>query len=136
MRLYPPTWLTARTPMEDDELGGYRIPAGALILLSPYVTHRHPGVWEAPERFDPDRFGPKPSAARPPFAYFPFGGGPRRCIGSAFATAEIQYIVATMAQRHRLDLLPGARVTPAAGLTLHPRSAVPMLLRPAAGASS
>ena len=136
LRLYPPTWLTARTPMEDDELGGYRISAGTLILLSPYVTHRHPGVWEAPERFDPDRFGPEPSAARPPFAHFPFGGGPRRCIGRALATTEIQYIVATMAQRHRLDLLPGARVTAAAGLTLHPRSAVPMLLRPAPGASS
>ena len=86
LRLYPPTWLTARTPMEDDELGGYRIPAGALILLSPYVTHRHPGVWEAPEHFDPDRFGPEPSADRPPFAHFPFGGGPRHCIGRALAT--------------------------------------------------
>jgi cytochrome P450 len=73
LRLYPPTWLTARTAAEDDELGGYRIPAGALILLSPYVTHRHPAVWEAPERFDPDRFAPKPSAARPAFAHFPFG---------------------------------------------------------------
>ena len=136
LRLYPPTWLTARTPLEDDELGGYRIPAGALVLLSPYVTHRHPAVWEAPERFDSDRFRPESSAGRPAFAYFPFGGGPRRCIGSAFATAEMQCIVASVAQRHRLDLLPGTRVTPAAGLTLHPRSAVPMLLRPAPGAAS
>src|SRR4029077_619188 len=68
LRLYPPTWLTARTLMEDDELGGYRISAGTAILLSPYRLHRHPGGWEAPERFDPDRFGPEPSAARPPFA--------------------------------------------------------------------
>ena len=135
LRLYPPTWLTARTAAEDDELGGYRIPAGALILLSPYVTHRHPAVWEAPERFDPDRFAPKPSAARPAFAHFPFGGGPRRCIGSAFAIAEIQCIVATVAQRHRLDLLPGVQIVPAAGLTLRPRSAVPMLPRAAPGAS-
>ena len=130
LRVFPPTWLTARTLMKDDELGGYRIPVGSLILLSPYVTHRHPAVWEAPERFDPDRFGPEASAARPAFAYFPFGGGPRRCIGSAFATAEMHCIVATIAQRYRLDLLPGARVTPAAGLTLHPRAAVPTLLRP------
>lgn len=135
LRLYPPTCLTARTAAEDDELGGYRIPAGALILLSPYVTHRHPAVWEAPERFDPDRFAPKPSSARPAFAHFPFGGGPRRCIGSAFAIAEIQCIVATVAQRHRLDLLPGVQIVPAAGLTLRPRSAVPMLPRAAPGAS-
>src|SRR5262249_3699566 len=80
LRLYPPPWLTARTPTEDDELGGYRIPAGSLVLLSPYVTHRHPAVWAAPERFDPNRFAPEASAARPAFAYFPFGGGPRRCI--------------------------------------------------------
>jgi cytochrome P450 len=136
LRVYPPTWLTARTPLEDDELGGYRIPAGALILLSPYVTHRDPAVWEAPDRFDPNRFGPASSSGRLAFAYFPFGGGPRRCIGSAFAIAEMQGIVATIAQRHRLDLLPGACVTPAAGLTLHPRSAVPMLLRPAPRAAS
>src|SRR5262249_60800370 len=80
LRLYPPTWLTARTPIEDDELGGYRIPAGSLVLLSPYVTHRHPAVWEAPERFDPDRFGPEASAARPALPSFPSSGGPPRAI--------------------------------------------------------
>ena len=130
LRLYPPTWLTARTASENDELGGYKIPAGALILLSPYVTHRHLACWEEPERFDPDRFMPTRAAARPAFAYFPFGGGPRRCIGSAFATIEIQFIVAQVAQRYRLGLVPGARVVPAAGLTLRPRAGVPMLLRP------
>src|SRR5204862_265629 len=90
LRLYPPTWLTARTASENDELGGYEIPAGALILLSPYVTHRHLACWEEPERFDPDRFMPTRAAARPAFAYFPFGGGPRRCIGGAVATTELQ----------------------------------------------
>ena len=130
LRLYPPTWLTARTASENDELGGYKIPAGALILLSPYVTHRHMACWEEPERFDPDRFMPTRAAARPAFAYFPFGGGPRRCIGSAFATIEIQLIVVQVAQRYRLGLFPGARVVPAAGLTLRPRAGVPMLLRP------
>ncbi len=130
LRLYPPTWLTARTASDNDELGGYKIPAGALILLSPYVTHRHPVCWEEPERFDPDRFMPGRAAARPAFAYFPFGGGPRRCIGSAFATIEIQLILVQVAQRYRLGLLPGAHVIPAGGLTLRPHAGLPMLLRP------
>jgi cytochrome P450 len=93
-------------------------------LLSPYLTHRHPAVWDDPERFDPDRFILARAAMRPAFAYFPFGGGPRRCIGSAFATTEIQIIVATVAQRYRLALLPGPRVIPTAGLTLRPSSAL------------
>jgi cytochrome P450 len=130
LRLYPPTWLTARTASENDELGGYTIPAGALILLSPYVTHRHPGCWDEPERFDPDRFIPARAATRPAFAYFPFGGGPRRCIGSGFATTEIQLIVVQVARRYRLGLVPGNPVVPAAGLTLRPRAGVPMLVRP------
>jgi cytochrome P450 len=129
LRLYPPTWLTARTPVVESVLGGYAIRTGALLLLSPYLTHRHPAVWEEPDRFDPDRFIPSRAAGRPAFAYFPFGGGPRRCIGSALATLEMQSIVAQVAQRYRLDLLPGVRVTPAAGLTLHPYPAVPMRLR-------
>ena len=130
LRLYPPTWLTARTASDNDELGGYKIPGGALILLSPYVTHRHPACWEEPERFDPDRFLPARAAGRPAFAYFPFGGGPRRCIGSAFATIEIQLILVQVAQRYRLGLLPGARVIPTGGLTLRPRAGLPMLLSP------
>ena len=128
LRLYPPTWLTARTPVEDVAVGGYPIPAGALLLLSPYVTHRHPAVWEEPERFDPDRFTPACVAARPAFAYFPFGGGPRRCVGSGVAATEMHSIVAQVAQRFRLDLLPGAHVTATAGLTLRPHPALPMRL--------
>jgi cytochrome P450 len=128
LRLYPPTWLTARTPVADDTVGGYSIRSGALVLLSPYLTHRHPAVWDDPERFDPDRFTPTRAVARPAFAYFPFGGGPRRCIGSSFATTEMQLIVATVAQRYRLTLLPGAGVTPVASLTLRPSPAVPAQL--------
>jgi len=128
LRLYPPTWLTARTPVEDDAIGGYTIPAGALLLLSPYVTHRDPDFWDEPERFDPDRFTSARVAARPAFAYFPFGGGPRRCVGSGVAAAEMHSIVAQVAQRFRLDLLPGAHVTATAGLTLRPHPAVPMRL--------
>ncbi len=128
LRLYPPTWLTARMTLEDDTLGGYTMAAGAIVLLSPYVTHRHPAAWEAPERFDPDRFAPARAAARPTMAYFPFGGGPRRCIGSAFATTEMQLIVAAVAQRYRLTLVRDARVSATAGLTLRPGPAVPSWL--------
>ena len=125
LRLYPPTWLTARAPLGDDTLDGYVFPAGGLILLSPYLTHRHPAIWEHPERFDPDRFGPARAAGRHAFAYFPFGGGPRRCIGSGFAIVEMQLIVATVAQRCRLVILPEARIVPIAGLTLRPGPALP-----------
>ena len=125
LRLYPPTWLTARTPVADDSIAGYRIAANAMVLLSPYVTHRHPAVWEAPEAFDPDRFTRARVAARPPFAYFPFGGGPRRCIGAAFATTEMQLIVATLAQGCRLTPVHGVSVRPIAGLTLHPGPVLP-----------
>jgi cytochrome P450 len=128
LRVYPPTWLTARMSVEDVALAGYTIPAGAIVLLSPYVTHRHPTVWEAPEVFDPDRFTPARAVARPALAYFPFGGGPRHCIGSAFATTEMQLIVAAVAQRYRLTRVPGVRVTPVAGLTLRPSPAVPSRL--------
>ena len=125
LRLYPPTWLTARSPGEDDSIDGYAIPAGALVLLSPYLTHRHPEVWDDPERFDPDRFMAARAATRPAFSYFPFGGGPRRCIGSAFATMEMQMIVATVAQHYRLSLLPATRALPAPGLTLRPGFPLP-----------
>ena len=108
LRLYPPTWITARMPIYDDEIGGYRIAADAIVLLSPFVTHRHPGFWEDPERFDPERFSTERSANRLPFAYFPFGGGPRSCIGSGFASVEMQLVVAMVAQRYHLTLVPAA----------------------------
>ena len=123
LRLYPPTWITARTPVDDDEIGRYRIAANAIVLLSPFVTHRHPGFWEDPERFDPGRFSHEP-AARPRFAYFPFGGGPRSCIGSGFASLEMQLVVAMMAQRYHLTLVPGRRVDLDPSLTLRPRPGV------------
>jgi cytochrome P450 len=114
--------------VEDDVVAGYPIPAGAIVLLSPYVTHRHPAIWNAPEVFDPERFTPARAGARPSMAYFPFGDGARRCIGSAFALTEMQLIIAAVAQRYRLTLLPGASVIPAAGLTLRPSPAVPCCL--------
>jgi cytochrome P450 len=130
MRLYPPAWATSRNAVEDDAIGGYRIPKGSLVLLSPWVTHRHPGVWDAPERFDPERFTPERVAARPRFAYFPFGGGPHLCIGNTFAMTEAALVLATVAQRYDLELVPGHRVEPEPMVTLRPRGGLPMWARP------
>ncbi len=124
MRLYPPAWGLLRQAREDDEIRGYRIPARVRIVISQYVVHRHPGFWEEPERFDPERFAPGRVASRPPFAYFPFGGGQRMCIGNNFAMMEAQLILATVAQRYRLDLVPGHPVEPEPLITLRPRHGV------------
>lgn len=137
MRLYPPAWVVARIPLKDDVIGGYRIPAGSGLFLSPYVTHRHPEFWENPEGFDPERFTPERSAGRPRFAYFPFGGGPRLCIGNNFAMLEAQLLLATITQRYRLDLVPGHPVATLPLVTLRPRYGMkmrPIPRRPREGA--
>jgi cytochrome P450 len=128
MRLYPPAWITNRQAIADDEVCGYHIPAGAVVLVSPYVMHRHPAYWEQPERFDPERFAPERSAGRPHYAYFPFGGGPRQCIGKGLALMEAQLILAAVAQRFRLRHVPGHNVEPHALVTLRPRGGLPMLV--------
>ena len=125
MRLYPPAWIIGRAALRDDEIGGYHIPAGSTVLMSQYVTHRHPDFWEQPEGFDPERF-----ASHPPRAYFPFGGGPRVCIGNNFALLEARLVLATVAQRYRLELLPGHPVEPESVVTLRPRYGVQVTLRP------
>ena len=127
MRLYPPAWVISRCAITDDILGGYRIPAGAIVLVSPYVTHRHPRFWGTPEAFDPDRFDTAPQTERPPFAYFPFGGGPRQCIGNSFAMMELVLVVATIAQRCELDLPPSDAVGTRPSITL--RAATPITMR-------
>jgi cytochrome P450 len=129
LRLYPPTWITARTTAGAVDLDGYRIPANATVLLSPFVTHRDPRFWQDPERFDPERFRPGHSM-RPRYAYFPFGGGPRTCIGSAFALIEMQVIAAMVAQRYEVALAPGWRVEPEPGTVLVPRGGVRIVLAP------
>jgi cytochrome P450 len=130
LRLYPPTWITARTPLQNDDIGGYAIPAGSVVLLSPYVMHRHPRFWEAPTVFDPERFTPVRAVGRPHYAYFPFGGGPRRCLGEHFAMREAQLIVAMVAQRYRLQLVSGHPVIPQPLLALRPRDGVRVMLHP------
>ncbi|HEX9680544.1 MAG TPA: cytochrome P450 [Anaerolineales bacterium] len=130
LRLYPPAWAMARTSIEADEVGGYAIPARAGITLSAYVTHRRPDFWPEPERFDPDRFTPEQAHARPAFAYFPFGGGPRQCIGNVFALTEAVLVLATLAQRFSLRLVPGHPVSPEPLMTLRPRHGMPMIVLP------
>jgi cytochrome P450 len=127
LRLYPPTWVTARTPLQDDHIRGHRIAANSIVLLSPFVTHRHPAFWPEPDRFDPDRFAP--DARRAPFAYFPFGGGPRSCIGAWLASVEMQLVVGMVAQRYELALVPGSSVAVEPGVTLRPQPGIPMVLR-------
>ncbi len=126
MRLYPPVWGIGRQSIAADEIGGYDIPAGAIVNLSPWVTHRHPEFWPNPERFDPERFRPGVERTRPRFAYFPFSGGPRLCIGETFALVEAQLIVAMMLQRHHLALADSTPVVPEPTLTLRPRGGLRM----------
>ena len=129
MRLYPPAWMIARAPYEDTTLGGYHIPAGSLVFLSPWIVHRHPGHWESPEGFDPDRFAPGADATRHRFAYFPFGGGPHQCIGNNFALMEATLVLATIARDFRLDLVPGFSVEPDPQVTLRPKDGVRVVAR-------
>ena len=128
MRLYPPFWAVLRQPRVADEVGGYRIPAGANVFISPYVTHRHPDFWENPEGFDPERFSAERSAGRHRYAYLPFGAGPRKCIGEMFATIEMRMTLAMIMQRFRVDLLPGQPIGLRAGLSLRPRYPILMAL--------
>ena len=129
MRLFPPVWAFERQALEDDVVGGCRVPRKALIAISPFFLHRHQAYWENAEAFDPDRFVPEEVDKRPKFAYAPFGGGPRMCIGMGFAMTEAQMILARVAQRFRLELLPGHRVEPEPVVTLRPRGGLPMRLR-------
>jgi cytochrome P450 len=130
MRLYPPAWIITRVAKEADEIDGYRVRPGTVITLSPYLTHRSPEVWPEPERFDPERFTPERSEGRPRFAYFPFAGGPRQCIGSEFALTEATLVLATVIRRYRLELVAGRKVVPQALITLRPRGGLPMVPRP------
>lgn len=130
LRLYPPVWMFAREALGPDELGGYPIPAGTPILLSPYTLQRDARFWDNPEGFDPSRFAPEAQKGRPRFAYLPFAGGPRQCIGNTFALQEMQIVLAMVTQRYRLDLVSGQRVEPEPQITLRPKQGVHMTLRP------
>ncbi|HYN88503.1 MAG TPA: cytochrome P450 [Ardenticatenaceae bacterium] len=127
MRLYPPTWLFVRVALQADTLpGGATIPAGAKVYLCPYVTQRNPRYFPQPERFDPQRFTAPARDSRPKYAYFPFGGGVRRCIGQPLAQLECILVLATIARRVALALLPGQTIVPVPGVTLRPKKGIRM----------
>ncbi len=128
LRLYPPIWLIARTPLKDDTIGGYHVPAGTFVFCPPYVIQRHPDFWENPEGFEPERFTPERSQGRHKYAYFPFGGGPRKCIGDYFGELEMHLVVAMIAQQYRPDLVPGIPVIAQPAISLRVKDGLPMTL--------
>ncbi|MFE4519016.1 cytochrome P450 [Kitasatospora sp. NPDC056783] len=130
MRLYPAVWLLPRKALTEDEIGGYRVPAGADVVLCPYTLHRHPDFWDDPERFDPDRFAKGRTAGRHRYAYVPFGAGPRVCVGSGLGTLEATVVLAVLLRRLRLSVPPGHRVRAEPMLTLRVRGGLPMTVEP------
>jgi cytochrome P450 len=130
MRLYPPAWIIEREALAEDRLGGYRVRRGSVVAMSPFTLHRNTRYWERPEEFDPDRFSPASAMARPKHAYLPFGGGPRLCIGNAFAMMEAQIILAMVASRWSLALAPGFAVELDPSVTLRPKRGLFMTRAP------
>jgi cytochrome P450 len=129
LRLYPPApAISGRVAREDDEICGYPVRKGMEVAIVPWVLHRHRGLWENPDRFDPGRLSGARSAGRPRFAYLPFGGGPRICIGAALAMAEGALLLATIAQRYRLRLVPDQNIVLQHRITLRPRGGIKMFL--------
>ena len=128
MRLYPPAWIIGRRAIEDYPIGGYVAPARAILVTSPWVMQRDARYFPDPQRFDPDRWTPEFKASLPRFAYFPFGGGPRQCIGESFAWMELVLLVATIAQRWTLRLVPGHPVEPLPLVTLRTKHGMKMTL--------
>jgi cytochrome P450 len=129
LRLYPPAWGTARIAMEDHEIGGYHIPKGAGVSLTQWTMHRDPRWFTDPEIFRPERWQDGLAKRLPRFAYFPFGGGPRQCIGSTFALMEATLVLATIAQKFRFRLVAGHPVVPLPSITLRPRHGIRAFLK-------
>jgi cytochrome P450 len=121
MRLYPPVWAIGRQAIEDCKIGGYIIPAGSSILMSQYLMHHDPRYFPEPERFDPERWSPQERAKRPRFSYFPFGGGVRSCIGETFAWMEGIVVIATIARRWKMRVMPEYPIVLQPLVTLRPK---------------
>jgi cytochrome P450 len=126
LRLYPPVWIISRKAIEEDSIGGYRIPAGAIVTLSSYALHRHPVFWEHPEEFIPGRFSNVKGKLKSD-AYFPFGGGPRSCIGSHFAMTEALQAISMIYARFHLRIAGEIEVKPEPLVTLRPRDGLRMV---------
>ena len=130
LRLYPSIAALSRTPNEPDRIGSFDVRAGSLIVIAPYVLHRHEALWDRPEVFDPSRFLPEARTRIPRFAYLPFGVGPRTCIGSSFALQEATIVLAFLTHGFEIDLVPDAEVWPLQRITLRPAHGLPMRIRP------
>lgn len=128
MRLYPPAYAIARQAVRPSEVSGHPVAPGVIVILPAWVVHRDRRWFEDPEAFRPERWADDLSRRLPRFAYFPFGGGPRQCIGNAFATMEAVLLLATIAQRFRLTMEPGQRVIPTPYVTLRPEPGLRMRL--------
>ena len=124
MRLYPPAWIMSRLALADDPIGPYTIPAGDTALVSPYLLHRNPAHWPDPDRFDPDRFAPGREKQRPAYAYLPFGGGPRLCIGNQFALMEMQILLAMLVRQFDLRAATNRPVRTHPLITLRPKTPI------------
>lgn len=124
IRYYPPAWTVSRTAIEDDVIDGYEVPAGTNMMVSPYVIHRNPRYWPDPERLDPLRFTPEQQESRPKFAYIPFAGGPRNCIGSNFAMMELQIATTMLLQAFRTKLAPQPPIQREAVLSIRPKGGI------------
>ncbi len=128
MRLYPPLWTFSRDAVEDDRIGKTPVRKGTTVILCAYAVHRRPELWPNPEGFDPDRFDPEKGPGHSRFAYFPFGGGPRTCLGARFAMLEAMIVIAKVMQRFHLDIVPGQNISPEPMITLRPRGKLLMRL--------
>jgi len=122
LRLYPPSVVLPRQANAADTISGYAVPQDAIVVISQYITHRHPDFWATPEQCQPERFTPAQEAGRHRFAYIPFGEGPRMCIGKSFALMEMHLVLATIAQAYTLEVVPEHPVVPELAVTLRPRN--------------
>jgi cytochrome P450 len=126
MRLYPPVWGLTRKSVAADVIDGYRVPAGADVMISPYTLHRHPGFWTEPNEFRPGRFATSAPVTTHRYAYIPFGAGPRVCVGSHLGMMEATLIAAMVAREFRFEFPAGARAVPEAMLSLRVRGGLPL----------
>ena len=122
MRLYPPAWAFGREALADCEIGGYHVPAGTQLIMSQWVMHRDPRYYEEPGKFRPERWEDGSAEGLPKYAYFPFGGGPRLCIGQSFAKMEAVLLLATIARQFRIHCAPTERIVPQPSITLRPKN--------------